>query len=121
MKLDDLLAFGVTIKACDQAFTLSGSYCDIVEGNVDISKAAESEAVIVDVLDTGCGSLFLDGCSGSGVKVDDGEHTDAVGDHLIGDGGHIVLVAFSVLDDALDAGFITSGLNEWPIEGFPAG
>ena len=46
---------------------------------------------------------------------------DSVGDHLIGDGGHIVLVAFSVLDDALDASFITSGLDEWAVKGFPAG
>ena len=65
-------------------------------------------------------AFSLDRGARLGVEVDDGEHAHAVGDHLIGDGGHVVLVAFGVLDVALDAGVGAGRLDQRTVERFPA-
>ncbi len=119
MELDDLLALGVATEALDQAFTLGCTHSDVVERHVHVGRATKCEAVVVDVLDTGCSSLLLDGRTRLRVEVDNCQHTNAVGDHLIGDRGHVVLVAFGVLDQTLDTCGITGGLNQRTVECFP--
>ena len=121
MELDDLLALHVpgATHALDDPLTLGGAHGDVVERDIGISSTTEGQAVVVDVLHTGRSSLLLDRRTRVTVEVHDRQHLDTIGDHLIGDRGHVVDVTLGILDVALDARLGALRLDQRTVELFP--
>ena len=117
--VDDVLVTGA--ETLGQALALQLADLGVVERHVVIRAAAEGEPVVVNGLDALSGGLLLDRRTGLVVQVDDRQHGDAIGDHLIGDGGHLGLVTVGVLDVELDAGLLESGFQVGSVLGLPPG
>ena len=111
---------GLVTEARLQALALQLADLRVVEGDVVVRRAAEREPVVVDGLHALLLGLLLDGRTRGRVQVDDRQDGDAAGDHLLGDGLHLLRVVLRVLDVVVDAGLLEGRLELRPVLGLPA-
>ena len=110
---------GLPAKAVDQALALQLTDLGVVEGDVGVSGSAQGQPVVVDGLHPLAGRLLLDRGTAVGVEVDDRQYGHPVGDHAVGDGGHVVGRALGVLNRVRHACGLERRLERGPVLGLP--
>jgi hypothetical protein len=122
VQVDDVARrLALLLEALGQALALEGADGHVVERHVVLGAAVEGQPVVVDgghALGLG---LVEHGLAGARVQVDDHQHVGPAGDHLVGDGLELGLVALGVLDVVVDPGGLEGRLEERLVGRLPAG